>query len=458
MIDLHLVRNEPEAVRANLARRKRPEVLELFEQLRIADARQRQLGMEVDQLRAFRNTLAAAIPRVKSGQALGETTIPAGVREALRSTSPELAAWEQLPPDVSHLKALAAAVGPATATAEAARDAVAAQVAALHPRVPNLLDASVPYGGSDADNVVVRTWGTPDPPRAWARGHAELAEAGGLADFERAARASGAGFNYLLGDLVLLDLALQRYALEFLSSRGYTPVSTPMLLRRGPYEGVTDLSDFETVMYRIADDDLYLIATSEHPIAARFMGEILDDSTLPMRLAGLSSCFRREIGGHGVDQKGLFRMHQFNKVEQFIFCRPEESWALHEELLANTEGLYQGLQIPYRVVNVCTGDIGTVAAKKYDVEAWFAKQQAFREVASCSNCTDYQARRLKIRAGKQGGSKVIAHTLNNTAIATSRAMVAILEQYQRQDGTVAVPSVLQPYMGSRSLLGAPLPP
>ncbi len=329
---------------------------------------------------------------------------------------------------------------------------------ALVRRLPNLLDESVPYGKDDTENVVVAQWGEPGAVRPDLAPHGEVLERLGMAEFDRAHRVSGAGFYYLRGDAVLLDLALQRFALDLLIERGFTPVAPPYMLRRGPYEGVTDLADFENVMYKIEGEDLYLVATSEHPLAALYLGEILDEDRLPLRLAGLSPCFRKEIGGHGVDQKGVFRVHQFQKVEQFVFARPEDSPAIHEELRANAEEVFRRLNVPYRVVNVCTGDVGTVAAKKYDIEAWFPRQQAYREVVSCSNCTDYQARRLGIRLGKAGRpGKRVPHTLNSTAIATSRGLAVLLEQYQQPDGSVTIPEVLRPYLGGMSALTATPP-
>jgi seryl-tRNA synthetase len=244
-----------------------------------------------------------------------------------------------------------------------------------------------------------------------------------------------------------MDIAIVQFAFDYLVKKGYTPVLPPYMLRRAPYEGVVDLGDFESMMYKVEGEDLYLIATSEHPIGAMYQGEIIDEDLLPMKFAGYSTCFRKEIGAHGVDTKGLFRIHQFNKIEQFIFCRPEDSWKFHEELLSNAEALFQQLNIPYRVVNVCTGDIGTIAAKKYDIEAWFPRTKSYGEVVSCSNCTDYQARRLNVRCGKVGGEKRFLHTLNSTAIATSRALRAIFENYQRADGSLEVPPVLREYMG-----------
>jgi seryl-tRNA synthetase len=328
-------------------------------------------------------------------------------------------------------------------------------------RLPNILHESVPVGKDDAENKVEKTWGDAKKPAFDLRAHGELMEAAGLADFNRAAKTSGAGFVFLKGALAQLDFALQLYALDFLRKKGWTIIEVPLMIRRAVYEGVTDLSDFESVMYKIENrdagvepgDELYLIATSEHAIGAMHHDEILEEAAMPLKYAGVSPCFRREIGARGVDTRGLFRMHQFNKIEQFIYCKPEDSWTFHEELLANSEGLFQGLGIPYRVVNVCTGDIGTVAAKKYDIEAWSPRQGKYVEVVSCSNCTDYQARRLKLRIGRVGTEKRTPHTLNSTAIATSRAMVVILENYQNADGTVTVPKVLREYMGGAETIG-----
>uniref|UniRef100_UPI0026180355 serine--tRNA ligase n=1 Tax=uncultured Methanofollis sp. TaxID=262500 RepID=UPI0026180355 len=225
-------------------------------------------------------------------------------------------------------------------------------------------------------------------------------------------------------------------------------ISPPYMMNRAAYEGVTDLADFENVMYKIDGEDEFLIATAEHPMAAMFKDEIFEADALPIKFAGISPCFRREIGSHGIDTKGLFRVHQFNKIEQFIFCRPEDSWTFHEELLANAEAVFQGLGLPYHVVNICTGDIGTVAAKKYDLEVWMPRENRYRETVSCSNCTSYQATRLNIRMRSPTDfkEKEFIHTLNSTAIATSRAIRAILENYQQEDGSVEVPKVLRPYM------------
>jgi seryl-tRNA synthetase len=237
--------------------------------------------------------------------------------------------------------------------------------------------------------------------------------------------------------------------------KGYVPIEPPFLMRRKAYEGVVALSDFEDVLYRIENEDLYLIATSEHPMAAMFMDEVLRADDLPLRLVGLSTNFRKEAGAHGKDTRGIFRTHQFNKIEQFVFCRPEDSWRIHEELIRNAEELVQKLDLPCRVVNVCTGDMGTVAAKRYDIEVWMPAQNAYREMISCSNDTDYQARRLNVRFREKEGEapKGFVHTLNSTALATGRTMVAILENYQQEDGSVAIPKVLKKYMKGIDRMG-----
>jgi seryl-tRNA synthetase len=302
--------------------------------------------------------------------------------------------------------------------------------------------------------VEIKRIGTPRTVDFEIKNHGQLAADNNWADFERATKISGAGFYFLKGSLVLLDLALQRYALDQLEKKGFTPVIPPYMINRSSYEGVTDLGDFEKVMYKIDGDDAYLIATSEHPIGAMYQDEIFEEKDLPLRLAGISPCFRREIGAHGLDTKGLFRVHQFTKVEQFVFCKPEDSWGIHEELLANAEELFLGLGLPYHVVNICTGDIGTVAAKKYDIEVWMPRENAYKEVVSCSNCTSYQAVRLNIRVRDKSDfeSKEHIHTLNSTAVATSRVIRAILENNQQSNGAVEIPEVLRPYMNDRKFL------
>ena len=418
MLDIRLLREAPDAVRTNLARRRNPTKLALLEDVIARDKEWRRDLQALQEIRHRRNVVSQEIAGL--------------VREGRDGTA---------------LKAEAAELPDRIRTIEARVDELRGKIDDGLLRLPNLLHESVPDGAGPEDNGIVRTWGEPKMPPFPLKPHPEVMEALALGDFDRARKVAGAGFVYLGGDLVLLDQALLWFALQLLVKRGFTPVFPPFMLRREAYQGVVDLADFENVMYKIEGEDAYLIATSEHPMAAMFQDEILDEGDLPLRFAGIATQFRKEIGAHGVDTKGLFRMHQFNKVEQFVFAKPEDSWAIHEELLANAEAVFQALELSYRVVCLCSADTGNVMAKTYDLEAWFPRQTAYREVVSCSNAADYQARRLNIRVGKAGGEKRLVHTLNSTAVATSRALVAILENYQNPDGTVTVPKVLRTFVG-----------
>ena len=424
MIDINMIRKNPDLVRENLKRRNNPQYLVLLNKFIEADNTWRALQTEVNNYRRRRNDLSLQIAKRKK-QGLDIIDL---LKEA-----------EVIQRKVHQLSLKVEEAG------RCARE--------LLMRIPNLLHESVPYGEDENDNVEIRRWGVPPKFDFEPKNHLEIVLNLGLVDEERANKVAGTGFYYLKDELVLLDFAIQRFAINFLMEKGYTLIEPPYMMRRKPYEGVTDLSDFEDVMYKIEGEDHYLIATSEHPIAAMFMNETLLKNDLPMKFVGISTNFRKEIGAHGKYTKGFFRMHQFNKIEQFVFCLPEQSWEIHEELQRNCEELYQKLGLHYRVVNVCTGDIGTVAAKKYDTEVWMADGK-FREAGSNSNCTDYQARRLgiKYREGVGKPPKGYVHTLNSTALATSRTMIAILEQHQQKDGSVIIPEVLRPYMNGISKL------
>ena len=418
MLDIKLIRENPDLVRRNLERRQDPEKIRLLEEVIEYDRVWRSLTTKVNELRRRRNLISAEVARLK--------------KEG-RDASEKIREGERVQREIKKV--------------EAERERYARLVRNGLMRLPNLLHESVPFGRDERDNVEIRRWGEPPKFNFKPKSHLEIALDLGLIDVERAGKVAGAGFLYLRDELVLLDYAIMRFAMDFLTKRGYRLVEPPFMIKRRPYEGVTALEDFEDVLYKIEGEDLYLIATSEHPMAAMFMDEVLNKDDLPIKLVGVSPCFRKEVGTHGKYTKGLFRMHQFNKVEQFIFCLPEDSWKFHEELQRNSEEMYQALGLHYRVVNVCTGDIGTIAAKKYDIEVWMA-DGVYREIGSNSNCTDYQARRLNIRYREKEGQppKGYVHTLNNTALATSRTMMAILEQYQQEDGSVIIPKVLRPYM------------
>ncbi|MDC3291436.1 serine--tRNA ligase [Euryarchaeota archaeon] len=321
----------------------------------------------------------------------------------------------------------------------------------LRMKIPNILHDSVPTGEDEGGNTQHSKHGTKQKYSFTPKTHNELVDMNNWVDLPRAAKIAGSRFYFLKGDLARLELALQQYAIDFLTSREYTLVQPPVMMNRKAYEGVTDLGDFETVMYNVQPERFYTIATSEHPLTAMFMDEVIEPSMLPLRMVGVSPCFRREVGAHGQSDKGIWRVHQFTKVEQIIISKPDDSWELHEELLTNCVELWNSLDLHYEIVNICTGDMGTVAAKKYDLEAWLPGVEAYKEVVSCSNCTDYQANRLRMRYRTADGNEAV-HTLNSTAVATSRALVAIIEQNQMEDGLVQIPSVLQPYMQGQKIL------
>jgi seryl-tRNA synthetase len=314
--------------------------------------------------------------------------------------------------------------------------------------LPNLLNEMVPVGKDEHDNMIVSQNGSITRPNFSPKDHIDIATTLDLVDLDRAAKVSGARFYFLKNELVKLNQALVNFALDFLSEHNYPLVQPPYMIRKEPMVGSIILNDFEDVIYKIEEEDLYMIGTSEHAIASMHMDEILEGMKLPIKYAGFSSCFRKEAGAHGRDMKGIFRVHQFEKVEQFIYCRPDESWREHERMLALSEEFFKQLGIPYRVMLLCSGDTGKISAKTYDIEGWMAGQNAYREIVSCSNCLDYQARRLGIRfRDKTNEETRLVHTLNSTLVATERTMVAILETFQTSKGTVEIPKVLQKYMG-----------
>lgn len=409
MLDLRLLREEPDMVRAALKRRAADRLLD---DVLAADARRRKLTFQVDERKHEQNV----------------------VSKQIGSASP--AEKEKLLEQARELKAEIDALEPQLREADEELEMLAAGM-------PNLPHESVPQGESDDDNVEIRRWGEPrELPDA--EDHLDIGRRYEVIDTERAARASGSRFGYLFGDVVLLEFALVRFALERLAPHGFTPVVPPVLVRREVMFGAGALPGDEA-QYYVVQDGLYLTGTSEQALAAIHMDEELDAAQLPKRYAAFSTCFRREAGTWGRDTRGIFRVHQFDKVEMFSFAHAELSWDEFEFLVERQEDLLQALEIPYRVMNVCTGELGSPAAKKIDLEAWFPGQGRYREVTSCSNCTDYQARRLHIRM-KGKGAKGIPHTLNGTAFAIGRTVAAILENYQEAAGGVSVPKTLYPYL------------
>jgi seryl-tRNA synthetase len=402
LIDPREARNNPERFRAALARKG---AAEAFDDFLAADSRWRELVPQVDQLRS-RQKLDGK-PTSEQVEELKQ------LKEELRRAEEELAA------------------------AEDARNTALG-------RVPNPPHESVPDGQTEDDAEEIRRWGEP-PSLEHPRDHLAL----GRFDMERAARVSGSRFGYVIGESALVELAIFRFALDRLVGAGFVPVRPPVLVREQAMYGTGFFPAERFEFYEIPSDGLYLTGTSEVGVASLHMDEILDAEALPLRYTAYSTCFRREAGAAGKDTHGMFRVHQFDKVEMFVFTRPADSWDEHERLLAIEEQLAQALELPYRVVNVAAGDLGAAAAKKYDVEAWFPSQSRYREITSCSNTTDYQARRLKVRYRANGGTEPV-HTLNGTA-ATDRWLLAVLENHQREDGSVAVPEPLWAYGAPREL-------
>jgi len=318
--------------------------------------------------------------------------------------------------------------------------------------IPNLVHQSVPIGKDDSANKEIKKWGKIPEFDFKISDHIDISEKLDLVDLERAAKVAGARFYYLKNDLVRLNQALIHYALEFLTEKNYSLVQPPYMINHQSMEGAIIADDFKEVIYKIEDEDLYMIGTSEHAMVAMHSGEIIEGKNLPLRYAGISPCFRKEAGAHGRDQKGIFRVHQFEKIEQFVFARPEDSWKEHERMIAIAEEFYQKLEIPYRVMLLSSADMGKISAKTYDMEAWMAGQNAYREIVSCSNCLDFQARRLKIRYREKTNEETkYLHTLNSTLIATTRVLVSIMENFQNKDGHFTIPKVLQKYMGQKTI-------
>lgn len=412
MLDLRLIRKDTDTVRAALARRGG--VADLDRVLAL-DGTCRSLRAEVEDMRAESTRIAKAIGQAKKQ---GED-VPAAQEDEARALREQTGAKEEL------LRA-----------AEADRDTVLLGL-------PNLAQDEAPDGGED-DAVEIRAVGQRPVFDGEPLDHVTIAEGLGGLDLERAARTSGARFAYLMGPLVRLQMSLVTYAVDLLEGQGFTPVIPPVLVREEALLGTGFFPTDRSAIYETAADDLFLVGTSEVPLAALHQDEILSEDDLPLRYAGISTCFRREAGAAGRDTRGIFRVHQFDKVEMFSFVTPEQSADEHLRILSLEERILQDLQIPYRVVDVAVGDLGASAARKFDCEAWMPGQGRYREVTSCSNCTDYQARRLRCRT-KRGKETLPVHTLNGTAVAVGRTLIALLENHQRPDGSVAIPEVLQAF-------------
>ncbi|OYT59566.1 serine--tRNA ligase [Euryarchaeota archaeon ex4484_178] len=432
MLNIKLIRSHPEVVKEHMRRRFEPE--DIVDEILKYDGLWRDALKEIEKLRHMRNKKSVEIGKmVKEGKDI------TSVKDEMKKINARIKELEGL---VDEYKAR--------------RDS-------LLMRIPNLLMDDVPICEGEENSPTIRTWGKAKVLKEHVDefqriagsmnyeliekrpvSHVDILEKYDLADTLRAGKVAGARFYYLKRELVILELALMKFALEHMIEKGYVPISPPPMIHRNAMDGVTDFATFEEMIYKIEDEDLYMIATSEHPLVAMYMDEIIEEP-LPLKFVGVSPCYRKEAGAHGKDTKGIFRVHNFYKVEQVIFSEPEQSPMLMEELIKNAEEIVQKLELPYRVINICSGELGAVAAKKYDIEVWMPAQQKFREVVSCSNCLEYQARRLNIRYRKRGELQY-PHTLNSTALATTRIMVAIIENFQEEEG-IRIPKALRPYTG-----------
>ncbi|HEX5978710.1 MAG TPA: serine--tRNA ligase [Nitrososphaeraceae archaeon] len=416
MLDSKLLKQNPEVIIDMLKKRK----IEFpINDLISLDKRRREIIIEMQHVKHKKNILSHSIASKK--------------KEKINSSL-----------EISEMKD----IGNTIISLEKEKSIVESQFNLLMRCLPNIIDQSVPIGDNENDNVILQHHGTIKNLDFKPKDHVEIATSLDLVDMERAAKISGARFYFLKKELVTMNYALILFALDFLSDKGYTLTQPPYMIRRNAIEGSIILEDFEQVIYKINGEDLYMIGTSEHALASMHMDEILNGKQLPIKYAGISPCFRKEAGAHGKDMKGIFRVHQFEKVEQFIYSRPEDSCKEHEKMLSITEEFYNKIGIPYRTVLLCSADLGKISAKTYDIEAWMPGQSAYREIVSCSNCTDYQARRLGIRfKDKTNEETRLVHTLNSTLVATERTMVSIMENYQTPNGEVEIPDILQKYMG-----------
>lgn len=422
MFDAKFIRENEEAIRDTIKRQKKDSLLTILDELLVHDERWRELKHQVDGLRAERN---------KVSEQINETKKKGG--------------------DISELVAKAKEIPVSLKKVEEEMHGLGKkEIIPRLKQIPNIMHEDVPFGTDDKDNVEVEKWGDIKDFDFPVKNHVELCEELDLADFEASAVTSGNGFYYLKGDLALLNQALIQFSIQHLVNKGYTYIEPPLIVRQHVLDSAMGTDAFSETIYQIkedGDEQSCLIGTAEHAILGMHEGKTLDN--LPKKYVGYSMCFRQEIGAHGINEKGLWRTHQFNKVEQFVFCLPEQSWDIYEELKQNTAELLQALKLPYRIIELCTGDLSLWKARSHDFEVWRPTTGEYGEIMSLSNCTNYQANDLGIRYVKKDGERGVVHTLNNTAIATSRIMVAILENNQNADGTVDIPEVLQPFMGKK---------
>ncbi len=424
MIDIRLIREHPDLVKENIKKKFQNEKIAIVDKIKEKDEEWRELKAQVDQLRSERNKISLEISEAKKKG----KNVYVLMKKA-----------KDIPDKIEKI--------------ESKSNTLKNEVDELLKKVPNMIHSSVPIGKDASQNVEKDRIGKIKEFPYIIENHGELAEKLDIADFTISAETSGNGFYYLKGDLALLNQSLISYARDFMVSKGYLYMEPPLMIRKKILEGVYSKAEIDQMAYKIEGEDLYLIATSEHPLIGMFMNKTLKKEDLPIKLTAYSMCFRKEIGSHGLDEKGLYRTHQFNKQEMIVICKPEDSYKFYDELLYLSKELFKNLEIPIRELESCSGDLPDLKAKGADLEAWSPRQKKFFEITSVTNMEEAQARRLNIKFVDEHNNRRFVHTLNNTAIATSRALVAIMENHQNKDGSINIPKVLQPYMHGKKVIG-----
>ena len=425
MLDIKMVRENPEAVKENIRKKFQDSKLPLVDEVIAIDAQLRETMSEANALRADRNKISKQIGALM-GQ--GKREEAEEVKKQVADFSDRLAALEQKETELGE------------------------ELKKRMMVIPNIIDSTVPIGKDDSENVELERFGEPVVPDFEVPYHTEIMERLDGIDLDAARKVAGNGFYYLMGDIARLHSAVLSYARDFMIDRGFTYCVPPFMIRSNVVTGVMSFAEMDAMMYKIEGEDLYLIGTSEHSMIGKYIDTIVSEETLPHTLTSYSPCFRKEKGAHGLEERGVYRIHQFEKQEMIVICKPEESMDWFHKLWRNTVDLFRSMDIPVRTIECCSGDLADLKVKSYDVEAWSPRQKKYFEVGSCSNLGDAQARRLKIRVHGEGGKKYFAHTLNNTVAAPPRMLIAFLENNLQQDGSVRIPEVLRPYMGGKALI------
>ena len=430
MLDIKFVRENPDTVKENIKKKFQDEKLPLVDEVVDLDVKYRAAMTEANELRASRNALSK-----KVGQLMGQA----------KKDPSKLAEAEEA-------KAQVKANADRLAELETLHDELAVRIRKIMLTIPNIIDPSVPIGPDDSANVEVERFGEPKTPDFDIPYHTEIMESFNGVDMDSAGRVSGSGFYYLMGDIARLHSAVTAYGRDFMIDKGFTYCIPPFMIHGNVVEGVMSQTDMDAMMYKIEGEDLYLIGTSEHSMIGKFIDQILPEASLPQTLTSYSPCFRKEKGAHGIEERGVYRIHQFEKQEMIVVCKPEESRDWYEKMWRYSVELFRNLEIPVRQLECCSGDLADLKVKSCDIEAWSPRQKKYFEVCSCSNLGDAQARRLKIRVKGEDGKMYLPHTLNNTVVAPPRMLIAFLENHLRADGSVTIPEVLRPYMGGKEVL------